>query len=59
MTLRLITDTPGAPAEPLDPAAFEQLFNRAGSVLAILDAQARFIAVNPRASACWGARRAS
>jgi diguanylate cyclase (GGDEF)-like protein/PAS domain S-box-containing protein len=46
VTLRLITDTPGAPAVPLDPAAFEQLFNRAGSVLAILDAQARFIAVN-------------
>ena len=49
MTLRLITDTPGALAEPLDPAAFEQLFHRAGAVLAILDAQARFIAVN---SAC-------
>ena len=46
MTLRLITDTPGAPAEPLDPGAFEELFHRAGSVLAILDAQARFIAVN-------------
>jgi len=46
VTLRLITDTPGAPAEPLDPGAFEQLFHRAGSVLAILDAQARFIAVN-------------
>ena len=46
MTLRLITNTPGAPPEPLDPGAFEQLFDRAGSVLAILDAQARFIAVN-------------
>jgi len=46
VTLRLITDTPGTPAEALGPAAFEQLFNRAGSVLAILDAQARFVAVN-------------
>ena len=46
MTLRLITDTPGAPAEPLDPGVFEALFDRAGSVLAILDTQARFIAVN-------------
>ncbi len=46
MTLRLITDTPGATAEPLDPGVFEQLFDRAGSVLAILDTQARFIAVN-------------
>ena len=47
MTLRLITDTPGAPAEPLDPDAFAALFHHAGSVLAILDEQARFIAVNP------------
>ncbi len=46
MTLRLITDPPGAPATPLDAAAYEQLFRRAGSVLAILDAQACFLAVN-------------
>ncbi len=46
MTLRLITDPAGTPAEPLDPAAFEQLFRHAGALLAILDEQARFIAVN-------------
>ena len=46
MTLRLINDTPGAPAEPLDPGVYEALFDHAGSVLAILDTQARFIAVN-------------
>ena len=54
MTLRLITDTsevpPPAPIDPqsqLGPEAFEQLFTNAGSLLAILDRQARFVAANP------------
>ena len=53
MTLRLITDASEEPqAAPVDalpalPAeAFEQLFTLAGSLLAIFDGQARFVAVN-------------
>ena len=53
MTLRLITDASEEPqAAPVDahpelpPEAFEQLFSLAGSLLAIFDGQARFIAVN-------------
>ena len=53
MTLRLITDASEEPqAAPVDahpalPAeAFEQLFSLAGSLLAIFDGQARFVAVN-------------
>jgi diguanylate cyclase (GGDEF)-like protein/PAS domain S-box-containing protein len=54
VTLRLITDTlktppaasPGAGA-PLPPAAFVDLFNYTGTMLAILDDEARFVAVNP------------
>jgi diguanylate cyclase (GGDEF)-like protein/PAS domain S-box-containing protein len=56
VTLRLITDASEEPlAAPVDahpelPAeAFEQLFSLAGSLLAIFDGQARFVAVN---SAC-------
>jgi diguanylate cyclase (GGDEF)-like protein/PAS domain S-box-containing protein len=54
VTLRLITDTPEVPpaAPPiahaeLGPEAFEHLFSLAGSLLAIFDEQARFVAVNP------------
>jgi diguanylate cyclase (GGDEF)-like protein/PAS domain S-box-containing protein len=53
VTLRLITDASEEPlAAPVDvhpelaPEAFEQLFNLAGSLLAIFDGQARFVAVN-------------
>jgi diguanylate cyclase (GGDEF)-like protein/PAS domain S-box-containing protein len=53
VTLRLITDASEEPqAAPVDalpalPAeAFEQLFSLAGSLLAIFDGQARFVAVN-------------
>jgi diguanylate cyclase (GGDEF)-like protein/PAS domain S-box-containing protein len=53
VTLRLINDTtkvpPPAPADahPELPAnAFEELFNNTGSLLAILDDEARFVAVN-------------
>jgi len=57
VTLRLITDAseepqaapvevhPELPVE-LPPEAFEQLFDLAGSLLAIFDGQARFVAVN-------------
>jgi diguanylate cyclase (GGDEF)-like protein/PAS domain S-box-containing protein len=54
VTLRLITDTtevpPSAPAgagPKLPPAAFVDLFNHTGTLLAILDDEARFVAVNP------------
>ncbi len=54
VTLRLITDTtevpPTAPAgagPKLPSAAFVDLFNHAGTLLAILDDEARFVAVNP------------
>jgi diguanylate cyclase (GGDEF)-like protein/PAS domain S-box-containing protein len=53
VTLRLITDASEEPlAAPVDvhpeipPEAFEQLFSLAGSLLAIFDGQARFVAVN-------------
>jgi diguanylate cyclase (GGDEF)-like protein/PAS domain S-box-containing protein len=50
VTLRLITDNnaapPGAGAK-LPPAAFVDLFNYTGTLLAILDDEARFVAVNP------------
>jgi diguanylate cyclase (GGDEF)-like protein/PAS domain S-box-containing protein len=53
VTLRLITDASeepqAAPVEvhpELPPEAFEQLFSLAGSLLAIFDGQARFVAVN-------------
>jgi diguanylate cyclase (GGDEF)-like protein/PAS domain S-box-containing protein len=46
VTLRLITDPAATPAEALEPSAFEELFHRAGAILAILDEQARFVAVN-------------
>jgi len=53
VTLRLITDASEEPlAAPADahpelpPEAFEQLFGLAGSLLAIFDGQARFVAVN-------------
>jgi len=54
LTLRLITD--GSSGEPdardphageLDAAAFEELFEHAGALLAVLDNEAYFIAVNP------------
>ncbi|HEY7966016.1 MAG TPA: EAL domain-containing protein [Solirubrobacteraceae bacterium] len=54
MTLRLINDPSGVPPAasahahaPLEPKAFEELFEHAGSLLAILDDEARFVAVNP------------
>jgi diguanylate cyclase (GGDEF)-like protein/PAS domain S-box-containing protein len=54
VTLRLITDTTGVPgaapdaARPkLGPEVFEELFENAGCLLAILDDEARFVAVNP------------
>ena len=54
VTLRLITDTtgvpgaaPGAARPKLGPEVFEELFENAGSLLAILDDEARFVAVNP------------
>jgi diguanylate cyclase (GGDEF)-like protein/PAS domain S-box-containing protein len=53
VTLRLITDGPGGPSAAsrekparLDPEVYEQLFDHAGCLLAILDSQARFVAVN-------------
>jgi diguanylate cyclase (GGDEF)-like protein/PAS domain S-box-containing protein len=46
----LITDVPppstGSPVE-LDGATFEKLFEHAGGLLAILDSEGRFLAVNP------------
>ncbi len=54
VTLRLINDPSGVPPAasahahaPLEPKAFEELFEHAGSLLAILDDEARFVAVNP------------
>ncbi|HLW95117.1 MAG TPA: EAL domain-containing protein [Solirubrobacteraceae bacterium] len=54
MTLRLINDPTGVPPAAstdahaqLPPKAFEELFNHSGSLLAILDDEARFVAVNP------------
>jgi diguanylate cyclase (GGDEF)-like protein/PAS domain S-box-containing protein len=54
VTLRLITDTTGVPSQvpddaraKLPPDAFEELFEHTGSLLAILDDEARFVAVNP------------
>jgi len=54
VTLRLINDPTGVPPAAstdahaqLPPKAFEELFNHTGSLLAILDDEARFIAVNP------------
>ena len=54
MTLRLITDTNEEPANAppgagttLPPAEFVDLFNYTGTLLAILDDEARFVAVNP------------
>ncbi len=50
MSLRLITDASspaaGAQGEP-DATAFEALFEHAGGLLAILDAEGRFLTVNP------------
>jgi diguanylate cyclase (GGDEF)-like protein/PAS domain S-box-containing protein len=63
VTLRLITDDsevpPGAPVNPraeLGAEAFEQLFAQAGSLLAIFDAQATFVAVNPACLRVLGLR---
>src|ERR1700733_4950701 len=52
LTLRLIRDSsPDAPEpggrEGLSPTTFEELFDHAGSMLAILDDDGRFVAVNP------------
>jgi diguanylate cyclase (GGDEF)-like protein/PAS domain S-box-containing protein len=54
LTLRLISDSSSDAPEPepggregLSPAAFEELFEHAGSMLAILDDDGRFVAVNP------------
>jgi diguanylate cyclase (GGDEF)-like protein/PAS domain S-box-containing protein len=57
VTLRLITDNntapPGAGAK-LAPAAFVDLFNYTGTLLAILDDEARFVAVNPACTRVLG-----
>jgi diguanylate cyclase (GGDEF)-like protein/PAS domain S-box-containing protein len=54
VTLRLITDTTRVPQQAPDdaraklpPQAFEELFEHSGNLLAILDDEARFVAVNP------------
>ena len=54
MTLRLITDGPtasdpsaGPLSAALDPRVFAELFEHTGTLLAVLDSQARFVAVNP------------
>jgi len=56
LTLRLISDLSAGQPEPgyaaqgdVDPAVFAELFAHAGGMLAVLDAQSRFVAVN---SAC-------
>jgi len=50
VTLRLITDgptaPPPAPGETPEPQAYAELFAHAGTLLAIFDSQARFVAVN-------------
>jgi diguanylate cyclase (GGDEF)-like protein/PAS domain S-box-containing protein len=50
VTLRLITDVTEPPAEraavALDPEVFEELFHYAGGMLAVLDSEGRFLAVN-------------
>jgi diguanylate cyclase (GGDEF)-like protein/PAS domain S-box-containing protein len=61
VTLRLITEVPAGLPEPrdrslgeLDPAAFEELFLHAGGMLAILDHEGRFLAVNPASERVLG-----
>jgi diguanylate cyclase (GGDEF)-like protein/PAS domain S-box-containing protein len=61
VTLRLITDPAGEPSEPphgavgaLKPDAYEDLFYYAGGLLAILDDEGRFIAVNPACAQVLG-----
>jgi diguanylate cyclase (GGDEF)-like protein/PAS domain S-box-containing protein len=63
VTLRLITDAsevpldaPVGPRAELGPEAFEQLFTQAGSLLAIFDAQANFVAANPASLRVLGCR---
>ena len=61
VTLRLITDLPAVLSQSrdrslaeLEPAAFEELFLRAGGMLAILDQEGRFLAVNPACGRALG-----
>jgi diguanylate cyclase (GGDEF)-like protein/PAS domain S-box-containing protein len=63
VTLRLISDgtpapppRPGDQPPPLAPQVFEQLFEHAGTLLAILDGEARFLAVNPACLRVLGRR---